>query len=481
MVAIGLLGWALGVAVVTEPGTRLPPGGVAHAQAQGIAQLVGGDTDEESGIFLPTDRLRERQLDQARQAIAAGGFSDASTVIDDILASDSDSFLRSDEGAATWTSVKAEAAALLDAMPAAGRDAYELQFRAKAERQLQAALESDDREAVVAVARRWFHTPAGRSAAVMTALDCLATGQPLSAQAWLERLARQEAADRFEPSLSLMRALAARDAGDRETAEAMVAEAVRRAGGARLRLGATPLEQLLEDSPLAAASSGRAVDADLSRPLLVPRFRVPLTRHPGEARLLTRQRLAARDRQRPLLPAGTPLVIDDTVVLRTPLGLLGVDRATGKRIWLQPGRFDDDTGLASLGETGDAEGGRAGGGPWLRRPDNWQAGKQWPAAICCREPRGGHLGCGAAAGRAALWHERQPFFRQCSFCLRPSGEGSARLAAAASSRGRRGRRCQAAAARCRQWKPVVSRATVASRQRALCAGGRAGGDSPGCA
>ena len=45
-------------------------------------------------------------------------------------------------------------------------------------------------------------------------------------------------------------------------------------------------------------------------------------------------------------------MIGETVVLRSPLGLLGVDLTTGKRIWLQPGRFDDDSGLASLGETG---------------------------------------------------------------------------------------------------------------------------------
>jgi hypothetical protein len=352
----GLMWWTFGAEGPGGHGTGRPALRLAEVEAQEIAAGLGGDLEDQSGVFLPTDRLRERQLDQARQAIAAGVYSDASTVIDDILASGSDSFLRPGGGAATWTSVKAEARALLDGIPAAGRDAYELQFRAKADRQLQMAIESDDREAVIAVARRWFHTPAGRSAAVMTALDCLAGGQPLSALAWLDRLANEDDAVRFEPSLTMMRAVAARDAGDRETAEALVAEAVRKAGGERLLLGGKPAHELFADQRVTDAVNLSFSRPMPGRPLLVPRFRVPLTRHPGEARLLHKQRLAARDRQQPLFPAGQALVVGETAVLRSPLGLLGVDLTTGKRIWLQPGRFDSDSVGASTGEAGGSSG-----------------------------------------------------------------------------------------------------------------------------
>jgi len=62
---------------------------------------------------------------------------------------------------------------------------------------------------------------------------------------------------------------------------------------------------------------------------------VPLARHPQESRLLDKRRQAAADAGQPLLPAGTPLAIGDTVVLRTALGILGIDFATGKRLWLQ--------------------------------------------------------------------------------------------------------------------------------------------------
>ena len=383
---VALLWWGLGGGREAIVGS---PAGTAAAHAQGIAVPAEGPgvgLDDETGIFLPTDRLRERQIDQAKQAIAAGGFSDASTIIDDILAGDADSFLRGDAGGTTWTSVKAEAGALLDAMPAAGRDAYALQFRARAERLLAEALSADDREQVVAVARRWFHTPAGQAAAVMTALDCLEGGQPLSALAWLDRLAGLEDTSRYEPSLTLMRAVAAYETGDTAGAEAALTAATRLGGAAPLQIGGFTLGQGGDGSQLAvlekvhgvAAAAGdpqlaalagtpsawlmaggepsRVQAVQASRPLLAARFRVPLTRHPGESRLLARQRLAARDRQAPLLPAGQPLVVGTTVVLRSPLGLLGVDFTTGKRIWLQAGRFEDDADLVGLAEQGNGEG-----------------------------------------------------------------------------------------------------------------------------
>ncbi len=384
----GLLVWGLlGTGVLSVSGV---PGGQA-ARGQGLAvpgQPAEGDFNEETGIFLPSDRLRERQLEQAREALAAGALSDAGTILDDILGGDADCFLQSIDGGATWSSVKAEATRLLDAMPAAGRDAYELQFRARAERMLEQALSADDREQVVAVARRWFHTPSGQAAAVMTALDCLAHGQPLSALAWLSRLSATSGTDRFEPALSLMLAVAAYEAGDAAAAEKAMAEALRRGTPDSLRIAgrgvmAAPgdgnalavLEQMLRrpgDAGTAAAEAlaqgdqrpwlmqggdpSRARLSEASRPLLAPTFRVPLTRHPDESRLLSRQRLLAKDRERPLLPAAQPVAVGNTVVLRSPLGLLGVDFETGKRMWLQAGRFDDDAGLAGLGEADDSEG-----------------------------------------------------------------------------------------------------------------------------
>ena len=74
-------------------------------------------------------------------------------------------------------------------LPEAGAEAYQLQFRTRADRALQAALNENDNEGIIAVARRWFHTQAGHRAAILTAARLLESGQPLAAEAWLERIA----------------------------------------------------------------------------------------------------------------------------------------------------------------------------------------------------------------------------------------------------------------------------------------------------
>lgn len=353
----------------------------------GVAGSSGADvTAIEEGIFLPTDRLRERQLERAGQAIERGSYSDAATMIDDILSGEADSFSQIDGRGSTWSSVKAQALNMLGRMPAAGRDAYELQFRARAERALEAAVVADDRDAIVAVARRWFYTPAGAEAALLSAIDALASGQPLSAAAWTARLANSGLGERFEPTLSLMRAVAAREAGDPEGAGAALTEALRRVsqpgreGPNELRIAGRRIDPALPRDAqlamlgssaagpetagsdggssddawrLAGGSPSRSTVLVASRPLMVPRFRVPLTRHPGEASLLARQRRTARDRDRPLVPAGQSLVVADTIVVRSPLGVLGIDFQTGKRTWLQSGPFEADDAALGAGEDGE--------------------------------------------------------------------------------------------------------------------------------
>ena len=64
---------------------------------------------------------------------------------------------------------------------------------------------------------------------------------------------------------------------------------------------------------------------------------MPLTRHPEESRHLLKERKRAADAVNglPLLPAGTPLAVDGSILVHTPMGLLAIDFETGKRTWLQ--------------------------------------------------------------------------------------------------------------------------------------------------
>lgn len=388
--AARLLVAALAVAAWGAP-LRAIPQGVADEDADvGDGPLdedrrdPSGDTDapadderaaeEEGSVALPTDRLKERQLERVRRLLDDGRWSDSAALVDEILGSDRDFFFRPSAGGSTWQSIKTEAARLIGQVPAEGRQAYELQFRARADRALEQAAAARDDAAVVAVARRWFHTPAGRRATLLAALGALEQGRPLEAAAWLERLSAAPGREAFEPTLSAMRAIACWRAGERRAAVEIL-DRLRDTRPGALRLGGRDVSVTYPPGGAAAWLEGvagppdnglgrsasewwvhrgdaaRNALVDASRPLLVPRYRVPLTRHPEEGRLLERRRKLFADRDMPLLPAGTPLAVDGLLLAHTPMGLLAVDFDTGKRVWLQTGGA-----AGSFFDAGDGDG-----------------------------------------------------------------------------------------------------------------------------
>ena len=350
--ASGAARWGCGIVAIVL-GAFIPA--VARGAEDGDGAVADGE-DLDRGVDLPTDRVQERLLDRARRLVADGGWSDAATLLDEILGADRDFFVKPRDArvGGPWSSVKTEAARLIRSLPQAGRTAYELQFRARAERFLADAIATDDSAAVVAVARRWFATPAGQRAATLAALEALESGQPLAATAWLERLSAGDAA--IEPTIALMRAWARDRAGDAAGAAAILERA--RAGGRGMARVAGrevaisfPPDRGLDWLRELGGSVGRpAGDAEwrqlrgdasrnavtvASRPLLVPRYRVPLTRHPEESRRLDKLRREFADQGTVQWPAGSALAVGGTILAHAPLGLLAVDFATGKRIWLQ--------------------------------------------------------------------------------------------------------------------------------------------------
>lgn len=318
------------------------------------------DGDGDGGIGFPNDRLRERQLDRGRRLVADQRWSDAAALFDEILASDRDSFFRANRQQRTWQSIKSETNRVIGSLEKPGREAYELQFRARAERMLDQAVAANDAAGIVAVARRWFHTPAGYRATLLAAIEALESNQPLAAAAWLDRLAAVDGAAAFEPTLSIMRGLAWLRAGDR-TAAAAILEQARVSGRNVVRLGGKDVTVSFQaggglawlttivgepkgktgrrggDWVMHRGDPARNGIATASCPLLAARYRVPLARHPEESRLLHSQRRLHADQEITVLPAGTPLAVDGTIVVHTTMGLLAVDFETGKRVWLQSG------------------------------------------------------------------------------------------------------------------------------------------------
>jgi outer membrane protein assembly factor BamB len=358
---------------VAQPGADAPP---PRADEPRLAATDGDDDDreepaigEDGGVFLPADRGKERQLDRARRLVESGNWTDAAVLLDELLADERDAFAQAAgaRAAATCRSLRTEASRMIETLPGPGREAYALLFRSRAERALAEALADDDMAGVAVVARRWLSTPAGHRAAVIAAVIALESGDPRAATAWLDRVAVSADAPRFEPALTLMRAVALSRAGERQAADALIramraGAAIARVGGRDVGLSAdgaaaTLLDRLAGVQEQSRREKGewrqpggdaaRNAVSDASRPLLVSRYRVPLTRHPEEARLLDKRRRAAAAEGDTTMPAGGPLAIAGTIVVHTPAGILGVDFETGKRLWIRSAV--DATAVASAG------------------------------------------------------------------------------------------------------------------------------------
>lgn len=353
----GRSGLGLTLVVIACAAWLSPPAPPATAQGEDIAPAANQDDEErpaaeDAGVFLPSDRAKERQLDRAARLLAAGDWADAAALLDEILADDRDAFVVTVSGDGTRRSIRSEATRLITTLPPSGREAYSLLCRGRADRALADAVASEDTAGVVAVARRWFATPAGRRAAVITAQAALEADDPCTASAWLERLAAS-GDPAWKPTLTLMRAVAAVRADDRPTAERLVEEARRmpatvgRIGGREVaasgdrpstawldRFAPRAIREPAGDWLLARGDAARNAVVEATEPLLVPRYRVPLTRHPEESRLLEKRRRALVADGGLAVPAGTPLAIAGTLVMQTPLGILGIDFETGKRVWL---------------------------------------------------------------------------------------------------------------------------------------------------
>lgn len=342
-------------------GIGLFPSGVTGGQEPPAAEEQE-DSEWGDGVFLPSDRSRQRQIDQIDSLVQAGRWSDAATLLDTVIASEEDFFIETEEGdGRTLQSARSEALRMIAELPRAGRDAYELQFRGRAERMLAEAISANDPAAIVGVARRWLHTPAGRQAGLLTVDLLLESGQPLAAAIWLDRLAEDPAADGLQPLLSIMRGVALVASGDDVRAAQSFAAARGRRHG-QTRIGGTDVELAGEPGPdlrgrfgvsgpaVGAgeqdAATGRAwlmhrgdaarnAVSSCNHPLLVPRYRVPLTLHPDEARLLEERRRLLGDHGHAALPAVEPLIVQNRIITRSSAGLLAIDFDTGKRLWLR--------------------------------------------------------------------------------------------------------------------------------------------------
>ncbi len=329
----------------------------------GNAFAVSADGTEaaEESVFRDPPRELQMRFSRSETLIQEKRYAEAVEQLGGILEEAEDYSHNFDPKAgSTRRSLKGEAQRRIGALPAEGREAYELQYGAKAKQLLDRSLTSGDETGLAEVSRRYFHTVAGYQATYLLGMQHLDHDRPLAAALCLRRLKEVPTiAGDYEPELSLKLAASWARAGVSESAVAVLEDAKARYPSAEFSIAGTSGrwygggeqpqawlasrligrgEKIEHDARLAqwavfrGDASRNAVGAGGS-PLLNRRWAVPFANHPDLEKLIEHLRKSYADSEASILPATHPLAVNDTVLMRTLTGLTAVDFRTGKRVW----------------------------------------------------------------------------------------------------------------------------------------------------
>lgn len=336
---------ALGVAFVT---LLLLPSSDGWAQTRSYTSM-----------FLPARREIRQVLHRAQVAIQEERYAEAVGLLGDFLRdAEQEDYFNEEAG---QQSIKDEAQALLLALPKAGRDSYELQYGREAAQLLQTALETRKTQELAGVMRQFFATKAGSEAAIAWGRIALDAGDSLAAARIFERVRTTSPHNaEHEPELSLLTAVSWRLAGDNERAQAILLALKQNVRRGQLTAQDEPLplfeeadqalpwlDQLIGIRPpqpsraveqWAMHRGGTARNAALSgsAPITSLRWRQVLGKDEAEDEILLRTAKRYQSDGIAAIPAMYPLVIDNTVFMRTPSRLIAVDIDTGKFLWRYP-------------------------------------------------------------------------------------------------------------------------------------------------
>src|SRR6478609_4408402 len=248
---VSSLVWIVAVGLVTT-GTIFTDDAVGQFQLRTRkAQVAGQETA--SGVYLPTDRALSRAVSRARERLADREYHEVLAFLQGVLARDEDSFLERSGDDHQQLGLKATARQLIGELPPEGYEAYELLHGATARRQLEAAIQAGDRDALAKVVRQYFHTSAGYEAALVLAEMEADQGHRLAAaQLYGELIETPRAAAKFEPQLSIAAALNYLAADQREEAAATLRALAKRNPSAQVMLsGKSTLLPSMSADPVA--------------------------------------------------------------------------------------------------------------------------------------------------------------------------------------------------------------------------------------
>lgn len=325
------------------------------------------------GRFIEPPRAIMQVINDANRAIEAGRISDAVVRLGDMLAREAvveedadlagqDFFIGTgDARNKVATSMMREAERILASLPADGRDMYELRYGAKAKQMLAEATDSNDRDQLVLLSRRYLLTDAGMDGTMILAQLELSEGRAVAAMAILRRLAAAEAArQRFGNSLLLLLAEAEHLSEQDEAAAEHLIAASQMGSALGLTAKNRPSPNPGKESEWLEEQFG-SFDVSSRNGLLASRERSSWIARGGEAGLgagegnlpLSRIRwmqdaVTSRPQQRMLEsfiadnkaqippPSWQPIKVGSQLLIRTTERLMAIDFETGKFVWEYP-------------------------------------------------------------------------------------------------------------------------------------------------
>ena len=307
------------------------------------------------------DRKQAELLRKASAAAHAQDWQAALELTQTLLAQEEDSVSRVDN---EWVSVREQAMRLMLRIPEDVLRGFRQRIGAEAARRLDEAEESGRIDRLAHVAMRFLVLEPGQSAAQRLAVRHLDRGEFALATRWFRWLDDAKAAITRERHWQLQAALAAKQAGDKDSAEKWLKKnspnidegSANRPPlddeqiemrGTKIRVSdwwsALPSRVVTQTAPAEwPMFFGAANRAALSRggePLLLPRWQHPLTQMQPLQRQIEMLVDDMHDQNRATISVCQPLLVNGCVVMRTLGGVQVFDVETGRALWSTAERF----------------------------------------------------------------------------------------------------------------------------------------------
>jgi len=308
----------------------------------------------------PAEHQLVHKLALARELVENRRYAEAAWLLGEILRAGEDCEFRPDVGQPHYCRLLTAAEQLLGSLGDEAYDAYKLRFESPARSALEKAIAANNTAALTEVMARFFYTDAGAEATYLLAADHLNRGHPLHAALFLQRLEQRPdgAAGRFQPTLSVMLAACWSGAGKPRAAEeallrmqARFPDATVLIAGEQRVMFTRPedalgwLESLVGPSrkpedeqgwPMFGGDPTRCASAEAGSPFLRAELLADLSGQKWFANIAGKMHRELLDQHRIALPRLHPLVVGDSIVLRSATHLKALDFDTGQLRWESP-------------------------------------------------------------------------------------------------------------------------------------------------